>query len=68
MKLLSKKECDEVLKRVTACQIIANEYVKDIEAFDKIAENLADISISIGDCMGASKVQNTVRKYNNKLR
>lgn len=63
MKLLPKRECDEILKRIAACQIIANEYISDIEAFDKITENLADITLSVGGCKGADKVQNTYRKY-----
>lgn len=64
MQILSGKQKDDILKRIAACQIIANEYIKDIEAFDKMTENLADIAISVGGCAGASKVQNTVRKYN----
>ncbi len=64
MKILSKKEQNEILKRIAACQVITNKYVEDIEAFDKMTENLADITISIGGCEGADKVQNTVRKYN----
>lgn len=63
MKLLSKRECDEILKRISACHIIANEYISDIEAFKKITDNLAEITLSVGGCKGANKVQNTYRKY-----
>lgn len=64
MKLLTKKEQEEILKRIAACQIIANEYISDVEAYDKMTENLVDIAISVGGCEGVEKVQNTVRKYN----
>lgn len=63
MKILSNKQKDELLKRVAACQIIANNYVDNIEAHTKITENLADIAIEIGGCEGATKVQGTVLKY-----
>lgn len=63
MKFLSKNEQDEILKRVTACQIICNNYVKDIEAVSKITENLADIAVTVGGCLGASKVMSTTNKY-----
>lgn len=49
MKLLSKRECDEILKRISACHIIANEYISDIEAFKKITDNLAEITLSVVD-------------------
>ena len=63
MKLLQKRDCDEILKRIAACHIIANEYISDIEAFKKITENLSDITLSVGGRKGADKVQNTYRKY-----
>ena len=63
MKILLREQQDELLKRVTACQIICNNYVKDIEAFSKITENLADIAVTVGGCLGASKVMNTTNKY-----
>lgn len=63
MKLLTKNKQDELLKRIAACQIICNEYIDDIEAMDKMKENLASLAIEIGGCSGATKVQNTVRKY-----
>ena len=55
IKLPKKKQFtdDELLKRITACQIIANEYINDTQAHEQITENLADICIEIG----GSKVQ-----------
>ena len=64
MKILSRKQQDEILKRIAACQIICNNYIKDIEAFDKMTENLADIAVTVGGESGVDKVMNTVHKYN----
>lgn len=69
MKILSRKEQDEILKRIAACQIICDNYIgaktrDEIEARAKMTENLADIAVSIGDSAGVDKVMNTVQKYN----
>ena len=69
MKILSRKEQDEILKRIAACQIICNNYIDiktrdEIEAGTKMTENLADIAVTAGGETGADKVMNTVRKYN----
>lgn len=64
MKILSRKQQNEILKRVAACQIICNKYINDIEAFDKMTENLSDIAVTIDFWNGADKVINTVHKYN----
>ena len=69
MKILSRKERDEILKRIAACQIICNNYIgiktrDEIEAGTKMTENLADIAVTVGGSSGADKVVNTVRKYN----
>lgn len=64
MKLLFRKEQDEILKRIAACQLICNTYVKDIEAYTKMTENLAEFAGIVGACSGINKVMNTVHKYN----
>ena len=64
MKILSRKQQDDILKRVAACQIICINCIENIEAFDKMTENLANISIAIGGESGINKVLNTVHKYN----
>lgn len=64
MKILSRKKQDEILKCVAACQLICNTYVKDIEAYTKMTENLAEIAGIVGACSGINKVMNTVHKYN----
>lgn len=67
MKILSKKKCDEILKRIVANEIIQIEYgLRDIEAETKATENRADIAYLVGGIKGMNKVQNTVHKrYNN---
>lgn len=69
MKILSRKQQDEILKRVAACQIICNNYISinpkdEIEAGSKMTENLAYIAVTIDFRNGADKVINTVHKYN----
>lgn len=69
MKILSRKEQDEILKQIAACQIICNKYIgvktkDEIEAGTKMTENLAGIAIAVGGETGADKVINTVHKYN----
>ena len=69
MKILSRKEQDEILKLIAACQIICNNYIgintrDEIEAGAKMTENLADISVTVGGSAGADNVMNTVHKYN----
>lgn len=63
MKILSKKKCEEILKRITANEIIQTEYgLHDIEAETKATENRAEIAFIVGGIKGMSKVQNTLRK------
>lgn len=63
MKILTNKKEDELLKRIAACQIIATNYITDIEALERITENLSDMAIEIGGAYGVSRVVNTVRLY-----
>lgn len=67
MKILSKKKCEEILKRITANEIIQVEYgLHDIEAETKATENRAEKAFIVGGVNGMNKVQNTLRKrYNN---
>ena len=68
MKILSKKKCEEILKRITANEIIQTEYgLRNMEAETKATENRAEIAFIVGDIKGMNKVQNALRKrYNNK--
>lgn len=63
MKLLFRKEQDEILKRIIACQIICGKYVEDIESFVKMTENLSKISLIIGGESGTAKVNMTLDNY-----
>lgn len=63
MKLLSRKSCDKILKKIAAIQIICNAYIDDIEAITKMIDHLADIAIEIGGCKGTKKMLNTVTRY-----
>ena len=62
MKILSKKKVDEILKRITANEIIGIECIKDVEASAKLSENNSEIAFLVGDIKGMYKVQNTLRK------
>ena len=67
MKIITKKKVDEILKRITANEIIGIEYIKDIEAYTKLSENNADVAFGIGGIKGMTKIQNTLkRRYQNK--
>lgn len=63
MKILTNKQVDIILRRITACQIIANNYIKDIQANTKMTENLAEICTEIGRFKEVQKVLNTIDKY-----
>lgn len=64
MKILTKKKCDEILKRIVANEIIAIECDEsDVEAQTKAIENRAEIAFIIGGIKGMDKVQNTIRNY-----
>ena len=69
MRLLSRKEQDEILKHMVAFQIIFNKPVIEIRTSDeneakKWRKNLVDIATAIGGEFGADKGMNTVHKYN----
>ena len=67
MKIITKKKADEILKRITANEIIGIEYINDIEAHTKLSENNADIAFEISGIKGMTKIQNTLkRRYQNE--
>ena len=67
MKIIIKKKVDEILKRITANEIIGIEYINDIEAHTKLSENNTDIAFEIGGVKGMTKIQNTLkRRYQNE--
>lgn len=66
MKLLTRKQQDDILAQLASCQIIACRYIDDIEAFTHITKNLTDLSFDIGGLDGAIKAYNTVLKFNDR--
>ena len=71
MKILTKKKCDEILKRITANEIIHIELqcgMHDMEAETKMIENRAEIAYIVGGIKGMNKIQNTLKqRYNNEF-
>jgi uncharacterized lipoprotein YehR (DUF1307 family) len=68
LKILTKKKVDEVLKRITANEIIVAEcdVRNDMEAFKQLEENNAEITYIIGGIEGMTKARNTVSKRHSK--
>ena len=66
MKILTKKTQDMILKQLAACQIIADHYIEDIEAYTCMTENLASIIFDIGGPEACVKVNYTCRKYDKR--
>ena len=62
MKIITKKKADEILKRITANEIIGIECIEDIEAYTKFIENNADIAFEIGGIKGMTKIKNTLKR------
>ena len=62
MKILTKKQVDEILKRITANEIICVEYMKDIDAQTHLIENNAEIAYLVGGIKGMNKIQNTIKE------
>ena len=62
MKILNKKQVSEILKRITANEIICIEYMKDIDAQTHLIENNADIAYLVGGINGMNKIQNTLKE------
>lgn len=60
MKIITKKKELEILKRITACQIMANNYIDDVEAHTKITENLAEMSFLTGGISGIEIVRKSI--------
>lgn len=64
LKILSKKKCDEILKRIVANEIIAIECDgNDVEAQTKAIENRADIVFIVGGIKGMEKSSEHNMKY-----
>lgn len=67
MRILTNKQVDEILKRITANEIIGIEYIDDIDAHTHLVENNADIAYLVGGTRGMNKIGNTIRRrYRNE--
>lgn len=62
MKILTRKKQDEILKRLSANEIIAISCLKH-ESFEKFIDNSANIVYNIGGIKGLNKVSNTITKW-----
>ena len=62
MRILSKKDVDEILKRITANEIICAEYLNDADALAHMVDNNMEIAYLVGDIKGMIKIQNTLKK------
>lgn len=64
MKILSKKKCDEILKRIVANEIIQTKCgLNDIKAETKATENRAMTAFMVGGVRGMHKILNTAWNY-----
>ena len=61
MKILSKKDVDEILKRITANEIICAEYLNDADALAQMVDNNMEIAYLVGGFKGMIKIQNTLK-------
>lgn len=63
MKILTKRQVDEILKRLVANAVISIECSpNDPEAMGKATENRAEIAYIVGGIEGIEKVKNTICK------
>lgn len=69
MKILTKKQCDEILRRICANEIIQMEcsIFSDIEAETKMIENRAEIASIVGGAKGMNKVRATIKQRTMKV-
>lgn len=63
MKILTRKQQDEILKMLCANHIIANHSMMEIESYCQFIENTADLAYLVGGMKGMLKVKNTVGKW-----
>ena len=64
MKILTKKQCDEILERICANEIIQMEcsIFSDVKAETKMIGNRAEIASIIGGAKGINKICDTINK------
>lgn len=62
MKIFTRKDKDEVLKRIATCQMITIEFVDDPKAYSKITDSLTEIAVLVGGIEGLNKIQRSIHK------
>lgn len=63
MKILTKKQKDEILLRIVANELIAVTTIDEGEELKQHIENAFEIANIIGGIDGARKVQRSIEKY-----
>ena len=63
MKILTKKQKDEILLRIVANEIIAVTSIDEGEELKQHIENAFEMANIIGGIDGARKVQRSIEKY-----
>ena len=63
MKILTRKQQDEILKMLSANLIIAFETKMSPEFIDKTISNIFDIAYTVAGMDGDEKVHNTAEKW-----
>lgn len=63
MRILTKKQQDELLLRITANEIIAVTSIDEGEELKQHVENAFTMADIIGGLNGAKKVQRSIEKY-----
>ena len=63
MKILTKKQKDEILLCIVANEIIAAQSIDDIEVWKQHIENAHEMAMIIGGIDGALKVIRSIEKY-----
>lgn len=62
MKILTRRQQDEILKMLTANHIIADKYMST-EGYGQTLMNISDIAFLVGGISGIQKVTNSVEKW-----
>ena len=63
MKILTKKQKDEILLCIVANEIIAVQSIDEIEVWKQHLENAHEMAMIIGGIDGALKVIRSIEKY-----
>jgi hypothetical protein len=66
IKELDRQVIDEILKRITANEIIGIETPMDIQSREHMVENNTEIAYLVGGVKGMTKIQNTLKERYNK--